>query len=52
MNIFWTLDKPVVSVSTCYVERVAWGGNLVKYLFNASLQSLQKKHNFKQFYNV
>ena len=28
--IFWTLDKPMASLSTCHLELVFWDGNLVK----------------------
>ena len=26
----YTLDKPMASLSICYLELVVWGGNLVK----------------------
>ena len=27
---FWTLDKPMASLSTCHLELVVWDGNLVQ----------------------
>ena len=32
-SLFWTLDKPMASLSTCHLELVVWVGNLVKSIF-------------------